>query len=434
MTGNGIAIIIIVSALLFGAVEVWSSALVLMMVYTLGLVWALRQGYAENRITSANRVLLGTVAVFMAYALLQIVPLPSMLVKIIAPSVSGSREFYSFSPQSFMPISLNPYGTGKELLNIAAFFIIYAVALLHFRDREELVRVITLLVVFGFVLALFGIIQKATWNNRIYWFRELTLGGTPFGPFVNRNHFAGFIGMLIPFGLALTFIRRSREKKILFGFLTVIMAVSLAFSLSRGGIISFVTGIGVFSFLMLQSRFQQKRIWAVGVFLTVLVAYLIYLGIDPVIERFYHTDMTKEQRLDVWSASLRAWKDFFFTGSGLGTFVYVFPLYSPFAMQSLYDHAHNDYIELMLETGVVGSFLLFLFAFLSVASLIRGSFEGRAGILRIGAFASAVTMAMHSIFDFNLHILSNLLLFALVLGINGALSEITAEKTVMSEE
>lgn len=87
-----------------------------------------------------------------------------------------------------------------------------------------------ILVYFGFGLAIFAIIQKATWNGKLYWFRELSLGGEPFGPFVNRNHYAGFINMLIPLSLGLAVMRRSRGKQTLFGFFGIIMAVSLFIS------------------------------------------------------------------------------------------------------------------------------------------------------------------------------------------------------------
>jgi O-antigen ligase len=99
----------------------------------------------------------------------------------------------------------------------------------------------------------------------------------------------------------------------------------------------------------------------------------------------------------------------------------VFPAYAPASIKHIYDHAHNDYLEFLLETGVPGLVLLLVFLAL-LARAAAAELSGRAKILRIGAIASAATMAVHSFFDFNLHILSNLLLFGAVLGMIVALS------------
>lgn len=116
-------------------------------------------------------------------------------------------------------------------------------------------------------------------------------------------------------------------------------------SLSRGGIssiISFFAGITVFALLFSWDRFRAKKRWALAFFIFAVFLYLLYLGIDPVIERFYKTDITREDRLAVWSATFNAFKDFYLTGSGLGTFINTFPLYSPENYGIIYDHAHND--------------------------------------------------------------------------------------------
>jgi O-antigen ligase len=321
-----------------------------------------------------------------------------------------------------MPLSFDPYLTINELLRAAAFFMVFFISSIMFRDREKLTKMIVILTVFGFCLAIFAIVQKATWNDKIYWIRELTVGGEPFGPFVNRNHFAGFIGMLVPLGLGYTLTRESREKFIFFGFLTVIMTLSLFFSLSRGGIVSFFASMALYSILVVITRFQTRKIWAIVAFLIIVAVYLVYLGIDPVMDRFYKTEVTNEQRLVVWQATLTAFRDFWLTGSGLGTFIDMFHLYSPASVQSIYDHAHNDYLEFMLETGTIGVALLLTFAGLLLYPLTKADFQGKRGMIQIAVISSVFSIMIHSIFDFNLHILSNMLLFAVVLGMLSSLS------------
>lgn len=430
MTTNMLAALIILSALLFGAVETWSSSLVMLGVYTLGLVWVLRKGYRQHPLGSPEQALLAAGAALVVYALLQVLPLPAIVMKFISPSAFSAWNTFSLESRGVMTISLHPYATVQELMRVISFLIVFAVSMQDFRDRDVLIRSVKTLVVFGFCLAIFGIVQKATWNDNIYWFRELMQGGTPFGPFVNRNHFAGFIGMLIPLGLGLALIKETREKKILWGFVTVIMAVGLFFSLSRGGIIGFFAGVGLFAFLMIQSRMPSKKTWAIGFFLIVLASYLLYLGIDPVIERFISTDISKEQRLTVWAATLKAYQDFPLTGSGLGTFADVFALYAPADIRLFYDHAHNDYLEFMLETGFIGIIALVAFIVIIMYMIFRQTLQGRRGVLVIASVSSVFTMLIHSVFDFNLHILSNGLLFSMVLGMTVALSSLS---TVQSE-
>jgi O-antigen ligase len=422
MINSILAGIVIASTLLFGSVEVWSSSAVLALVYAAGLFWVIRGEYHGAQMPKNIRPLFLVAVTFCAYIILQVVPLPSTVIGLISPETARTREFYSITPLHFMTLSFDPYKTINEILRIAAFFIVFFISSVAFTDRDKLFGMLVVLMLFGFCLAVFAIVQKATWNEKIYWFRELTAGGSPFGPFVNRNHFAGFIGMLIPLGLGYTLTREKREKKILFGFLTVVTAVSLFFSLSRGGIISFFAGIALFSLLILLTKIQQKKIWSIIFFLIALTAYLLYLGMDPVIERFYKTDISKEQRIIVWATTLGACKDFWLTGTGLGTYIDIFPLYSPSDVQSIFDHAHNDYLEFMLETGAVGTALLLSFVAILAYSSVKDNFQGTRGMMKISLISSVFTMLVHSVFDFNLHILSNMLLFAIVLGMLSALS------------
>ncbi len=422
MINNFLAVILIVSTLLFGSVEVWSSSLILALIFFWGLIWVIQRGYVRASIPGHTRTLFVISGIFCLYLVLYIIPLPASVIGLISPHTALLRDFYRIDPQQSIPMSFAPHKTVDEILRILAFFIIFFISSILFSDRKVLKKMLMILMIFGFLLGVFAIVQKAAWNGKIYWFRELTAGGTPIGPFVNRNHFAGFMGMIVPLGLGFTLTREQKEKKMLFGFLTVIMAVSLFFSLSRGGIISFVAGMAVFSLLFLLTRVEQKKVWAIAFFLIVVAIYLLYLGVDPIVDRFYQTDISKEDRLIVWSSALTAWKDFWVVGTGPGTFIDILPLYSPPGLQGIYDHAHNDYIEMMLETGIVGSACIISFGAVLAFAVITSGFHGKRGIFKIAVISSITTMLVHSLFDFNLHILSNMLLFAVVLGIVSSLT------------
>jgi len=417
--------ILVFSILCFGAVEGWSSVSLEASVFILALVWVIsRKKERLPHLGKEEKYMLIVILFFITYTLIQMLPFPSAALKYLSPESFKLYSFYNIDENPGMSISLYAYKTEIELLRILTLSLFFLLLSFSIRDTTSIQKVLKVLCYFGFGLAIFAIIQKATGTGKIYWFREVP-GGNPFGPFVNRNHYAGLIGMLIPLGIGVAFTRSSRERKILFGFLSLIMAVSLFLSLSRGGIISFFAGITVFSLLLLLNRFKTKRIWiSLGTFLFVLFLYLLYLGIDPIIERFYGTDITTEDRFVIWSGTFKAFKDFYLTGSGLGTFMNVFPLYFPEGIHGLYDHAHNDYLEFILEAGIIGSALLILFFIFFIKCIKRASWSGENGIIKASLISSITTIAVHSIFDFNLHIPSNALMLSAIFGIAVASSRV----------
>ncbi|MEW6068888.1 MAG: O-antigen ligase family protein [Nitrospirota bacterium] len=423
--------ILILSVLSFGAVEIWSSTLIEAFVLTLIIVWLIRTKTWQSQFATTSKeeiyIFIALVS-FLVYIFMQMLPLPPVILKYISPKSFELYSFYTADKNPQMHISLYAYKTEIEFLRALTYSFFFVLFVFNIKDMHTLEKILKILAYFGFVLAIFAILQKAIWNGKIYWLREV-IAGNPFGPFVNRNHYAGFIGMLIPLTLGLAFTRKSRERQLLFGFFGIIMSVSLFLSLSRAGIISFFMGIAVFGFFLLWHKFRAKKEMAIATFLCIIFLYLLYIGIDPVIDRFYKTDITHEERLVVWSATLKAFKDFYLTGSGIGTFLHVFPLYSPENITSIYDHAHNDYLELILEVGIIGTVLLFSFLFFFIRFILKGKWEGRIGIIKISMLSSITTIAIHSIFDFNLHIPSNALMLSALFGMAFASLRLTDKRS-----
>jgi O-antigen ligase len=425
--------VVILSCLLFGAVESWSIALVSAFTAFAFIYFVFTVGKEDFSFSGAKSLAL-SMALCLLYPPFQILPLP---VSVLGALLGRFREVVTLSPNSipaFHSISVYPFATEMDLSRLLLYAMVFSVAAFGTKDWKKTVRIIRALAVFGFVLALFGIIQRAAWNGKIYWFRELTQGGHPFGPFVNRNHFAGFVGMIIPLSLGIAFRSRQIEKKLMFGFFSVVMAIGIFFSWSRGGVISFFAGLMVFSFVSLTKGMSKKKLIPVFLFVLVLGVYLVSIGISPIIERFASTDVSGEHRFAVWQGTLSAFRDFPVFGSGLGTFQYVFRAYQPDGVDRYYDHAHNDYLELLLEAGVVGVLIAALFFFFLFRIIMKAEWKGRDVYLGAGFFASITTMAFHSLIDFNLHIPSNAILFSLILGLAVVAGKQGVRKGVASEE
>jgi O-antigen ligase len=275
------------------------------------------------------------------------------------------------------------------------------------------------IVLFCFAVSLFAIVQYFTSGDELYWFRPVTAGIKPFGPFVNRNHFAGFIELMLPTGLAMLMLRGVRREQIPFLAILIIVPVSaVVLSSSRGGIIGVVVEI----LLLMAFRFSTKgagkiRLAPVAAVIAAAVLLISWVGATNAMSRFFPGN-TKGVSFARRASMVRGAVDVFlahpFSGSGLGTIVAVYPRYETMYDGRLVDHVHNDYAEALAETGILGAACGIAFLFLLFRdgrknlSADQGQFS-RA--LHCGALAAVVGLLLHSFVDFNLHIFSNAMLF-----------------------
>jgi O-antigen ligase len=201
-------------------------------------------------------------------------------------------------------------------------------------------------------------------------------------------------------------------------FALVNMAAALLVSASRGGIISFAVGLVFFTLLASLPRRPERRLGLVvlPVILAGVLAYAWWLGIGPTIERF---SQPEEGRPLIWSGTLNLIGDYPLLGTGLGTYVSSFRRHKPTLDAGLVEHAHNDYLELLTEVGVVGFFLVVGgLGWCGWRTFTRGVARHDPEIrgLVFGGLAGVVAMGVHSLVDFNLHIPANALTFAVILG------------------
>ncbi|RUM41563.1 MAG: lipid A core--O-antigen ligase, partial [Desulfocapsa sp.] len=279
--------------------------------------------------------------------------------------------------------------------------------------------------------------------DAIYWFRAAPEGSAPGGPWVYRNHYAGFMELVFPFLLALFFYYRPRfDEELSFrartaaffsapgsnlyfalGFGVILVLSSVFINLSRGGTIAI--NLGLFLFLALLSR-KKKHSGKLLFLLTIGGVFLAvsWMGWDPVLARFNatitETGGIEDGRLMIWRDSAPIIRDFLFSGSGFETFINVFPSYSTIPTNLLVDHAHNDYIELLTDGGLIGFGLVawFVLAVLKNGIKMLGRRRDDYSILLIVAGVTAIaSILFHSITDFNMHNGANGLYFYLICGL-----------------
>ena len=389
----GLCLLIAGSVFALGGVEVWAVSLIEMGAAALFAYWALvvalKPG-GQIHWSPLNWPLLG----FLGIGLIQ---------------VAAHSTAYTFL-------------TRTQLLKLAAYFLIFFLATQAFRTRDELTKVAWFLIVLCFVVCLFGIAQHFTSGSEIYWTEALKTRGEPFGSYVNRNHFAGFVELTLPMGLAMMIFRGvHRDVLPLTALFTIVPVSALILSGSRGGIISFAFEVGILVLLVRSRRgaWKSARVIAAGVVALVALATVLWIGASTAIERFSELkspEVTLGRRISMARGAAHIFLDHPIIGCGIGTMVDVFPRYETAYDGKLVDHVHNDYMETLAETGILGGLCGAIFLWLLYRES-RRNFEAEQGhfsrAMHAGAIVAVSGMLLHSLVDFNLQIPANAMLFLL---------------------
>jgi len=415
---TGLIGMMVFAPLAFGAVEVWSRSVLEAAAFALAGLWLIRIGFGRPAPPA----------------------LPRPLWVMMALAAAG------LSLPWIASLTLYPRGTLEALVAGAAYAAIFALVVSTVRTEREIRRMVLALIVTGFGVALFAILQKYAGNGKIFGLRAVREGGSAFGPFVNRNHFAGYMGMLIPLSIGYTvaafsnaparggtagrrFVHRltseGANRLALLVFMTLIMSVSLVLSFSRAGIVSFLTAVLLIGLILVSGRASKRWVLLPGLLVAALLISLAWFGLGPLIDRYQTLlhlpeDRSMRGRIVVWTDSLRIAADHPVMGTGLGTFGAVYPAYKTLPDPVFYEHAHNDYVELLAETGGVGLGLS-LGLLGTVLGFVLAGWRGRRSPSARGLLAGVVTgiaaLLIHGFNDFNFHIPANAALFAVLLGL-----------------
>lgn len=387
----GICALVVFGILSHGAVEDWARAVLETGSGILFLAWALRAYFQPDESIVISPLLL---------------PLAALAVVAL-----GQLVFRR---------TVSDYSTREDLLLLLAYVLIFFLAGQAFRTVEEWRALVWFLMFLGFLVAIFGILQQLTFDGKLYWFRPMRFGGIPFGPYVNRNHFAGFAELVIPVALApLALGKVRRERWALVTLFALFPIGALFLSASRGGILSFTVELGVLIIIMLLRRTGGKHILAGGLVLLLAFLMVSWLGVRQILERFSSMqtlEVTVGKRASMRQDTWRIFRDYPWTGTGLGTLQTVFPAYETQYDARIVNHSHNDYLEALADTGITGGvccvwFLAALF-FDSLRQLLRSD-KSFAAALHTSGLVGCSGFLVHSLVDFNLHIPGNALLFFL---------------------
>lgn len=427
-----LCVAIILSALAYGTVHYWALSLFFMGAVAVIVLWVV-DSWNLGTVRINRNVLQLPILGMLLLGLIQLLPLRN-------PSTSG------ISVPLVKSLSLDPYATRLILVQTLALFIYFAATLIFTDTPKRLRLLVRTIIVFGFFLAIFGLTQSFTSPNKLYWLRDMGQS-TPFGPFINRHHFAGYMELALALPLGLLFSGAiEKEKRIVYVFAAGLMAVALIMTNSRGGLISMFAEILFIALISFGSRRRRRRSSSIknkignaavktGLAFGLVVALflgVVLLGGEDALNRFVGTvnsDDPTTGRAHFWDVTLDIIKNHPIIGTGLGAFGVVYTGYD--SRNGLYrlEQAHNDYLQVLSDAGIVGAVLGLFF----IINLFRLGFarrdsrdEFRSGVAT-GAMAGCFAVLVHSFFDFTLHTPSNALLFLVLASLatmNGRVEEV----------
>jgi O-antigen ligase len=382
-------------------------------------------------------------AVLAAWMLAAMIPLPPSLVQFLSPhradAALAARALSENNHAAWFPLSSAPAATFERLLFVLPAMAVFVAAREMpgwWPGRRAWIAVAPVIAVAALEGAL-GATQTHGDLDGSPGFRVVS------GTYVNRNHYAGLLALALPLALAWAaalWARAARRERArpepgwppvgaVLGVATLLVAAGailagVILSLSRMGLTAALTGLATVAFGWLWLRRRQHRtpgwLWLLPIL--VVIGIVAFLSTDAMVLRLgdaLGAGIEGEGRLTLWRESWRLFRAYPFTGAGLGTYEHaLYPFRSWMPMNAV-EFAHNDYLQILDELGVMGFALAMTLAGCivrrSVALWLRA--ESRYSWLGLGLLAAFAAAGLHSTVEFNLYIPANALALAWLSGV-----------------
>jgi len=416
--------------LAFGAVEPWSELVVVAMGAAIAVLLAVRMLLALPA-QRPPRLALIVIAIYIGWAVFQLVPLPAPLVRVISPrTVALNTELLSdLGPDALrtMTLSFYRFGTRHDLGVVLLAAVVFFAVITVFADARRTRRLLVWVTLIGSLVALIAMAQNITHATGIYWrFTVRPIASS--GPFFNHSHFAQFMNLCIGAALALALVavqnRQPPLRNLLWigaGLMVAIGIITVAMSHSRGGILSLLLA-GALTVTVATLR-RGLRGSASVLLLIGIVGFggVLYFGFDSVYERLagHGTTIEARGRAQMVLDALHAARDFPVTGAGLGAHEMIFPLYEKAVYQTVASHVENEYAQSLEETGIIGFACVISFAALvwwRYAQAVRQEDVARSATA-IGLGFGLAAVMVHSLSDFGQHLPAIACMTAVICGL-----------------
>jgi O-antigen ligase len=411
----------VLAVLAYGTVEPWSLALFELNALLIAVLLAIHFVFDPQAGWRGLRIALPLVALVI-FGVVQFLP------------------FRSASRFQTPTLSLDPQATKEATVKLLALTIYFIAALHTLCQSGRRKTLLVVLTIFGFAVSLFAILQRLTSNNKLYWVRPVSPYIAFYGPFGNYNHFAGMIELILPLPLAYLLLAKINfEQRGLWLFSVVLMAVAVIFSFSRGGMLAL--GVEVMALMLIAAALRNRATdtfapretlsnrWMFGGAVAAVLLLILWIGYEPLVKRFGSiregaSEYSVVTRTEYWRGAWQMFLDHPLRGVGLGAFPTAYPAYGRSSVRNeRLEQAHNDYLQLLTDAGLIGAIIGLWFLF-ELGRILRRQFhkvhQARSPdrALMVGGAVAMLGIAVHSFLDFNLQIAANALLFLLVVALS----------------
>ena len=427
-----------------GSNRPWAWSILEIGIFAAGLLWLAGFARRESRIPDAARAAWPAFALLAAWLLLlllQCVPLPPELVRLLSPR-SAELHAAAGAGDRFITLSLDPHASFVFWLKSCAYAAAFALVLLLVSGRRRLAWLCGAIVATGVAQAFYGSLLHLARIDFDVLGMPIANSAQASGSYVNRNHLAGLLEMTLAVGIGLMIgqldDRPSRgwrallrdtatlllSGKAMLRLLLVIMVVALVMTRSRMGNSAFFSSLLVAGAIGLAlSRHAPRGTVLLIASLIAIDVFMIgaWFGVEHTVQRIAETTAQQvEERVEPGMDALKILADYPLFGSGGGTFYTAFTRYRREEIGAFFDHAHNDYAQFLGETGVLGAAIIGSFALAALGCALLAQARRHDPLARgvaFGVVMGVVSIGIHSTVDFNLQIPANAFLFVVLLAL-----------------
>jgi O-antigen ligase len=385
---------------------------------------------------------------FLGGAILQLIPLPYGLIKVLSPHAAAiyksvpSVGVGGLGTSGWFTLSLAPGLSVAELVKCFFYVLFACLVFKYVRTRKEIQIIVPVMLLTAVFQAFYGLMVFFGGAEKIFGFQRNYSLHSATGTYLDHDYFSGFLEMIFPLSLGYLLAKakffslkkglsfkgkiiwlgqEGLQKSLVFGLVSVIIGLGIFFSRSRSGIFVFCATIGLMVIVLSASGRREKRHSRIVLMVFIGVLFVVLLiGIKPIIKRFSWTALTSQERPVYYKNTIKMIGDFPLSGTGLGTYVYAYPMYRNVFIYGILDHAHDDYLELIAETGLVGAGALIVAAFGLVWLLYSRWGQRRDRFVKsaaLGCILGIVALLIHSLTYFNLHNPANAIYFLVLYGL-----------------
>ena len=371
---------------------------------------------------------------FLVWCALLMVPISKTIFKAVFPVRAEVKAIDLINGVLSSSVGFGFWQGERELIVWICAFLLFFITTRLAISRNAIWVIISAIALSATFQSMYGIYEYATKHQHIFGYVKKYYTWCATGTFISRNQYAAYllISLMVMWGASVYLWRRSnpgdKPKSLVLALWSLFVGAAMVASGARGEVVSAIIAIVGFHVMLANREAERIKPYYVALLFIVGVAVMAaWVGWEPLGARMTETGLKESGgRPTVWLVSLKMIREFGSFGVGLGSFEALYPRYRPLASGLSFDHAHNDYLELFAETGLVGFIILAAVLIFSLALLfekLRTRKSSFAKTIGLACGMVAVGISLDALVNFPLRNPAVLWQLAIVLGVGAAAFE-----------